>query len=151
MLEADVSRSLDCLALNIYHEARGEPDDGKVAVAQVVMNRVADRRFPDDVCDVIKQGGTQPRYACQFTWWCDGRSDRPRDRLAWQDSMSLARQVMNGAVKDPTGGALWYHADHVNPPWGAHLTPAGNIGRHVFYLPAVGTPRKMSGATTVAR
>ena len=139
-IEADASRSLDCLALNIYHEARGEPVDGMIAVAQVVMNRVADRRFPNDVCDVIKQGGSRPRYACQFTWWCDGRSDRPRDSVAWQHSKTLARQVMDGAVGDPTGGALWYHADHVSPAWRTYLTPAANIGRHLFYLPAVGTP-----------
>ena len=123
-----------CLALNIYHEARGEPDRGKLAVGHVVMNRVRDKRFPDKVCAVIQAGGEQPHNRCQFSWWCDGRSDRPSDKLAWADSQAVAAKILAGTAKDPTGGALWYHADHVAPIWRERLVAGPQIGRHQFYL-----------------
>ena len=68
-----VPKDVYCLAQNIYHEARGEPMEGKLAVGHVVMNRMADKRFPRLACSVIKQGGYRHRYRCQFTWWCDGQ------------------------------------------------------------------------------
>ncbi len=129
----DLSQSLDCLALNIYHEARGEPLDGQVAVAQVVMNRVGDAEFPGQVCDVVRQGGEWPRDRCQFSWWCDGRGDRPDDLAAWTGSKDLARRILAGSVADPTGGALWYHADYVTPSWDMDIVRQAKIGRHVFY------------------
>jgi hypothetical protein len=130
----DLSRTLDCLALNIYHEARGEPLEGKIAVGQVVMNRVGDPDFPAQVCAVVQQGGARTRDRCQFSWWCDGRSDRPDDLKAWADSKGLARKILGGAIADPTRGALWYHADHVSPGWDMEVVPQGKIGRHVFYV-----------------
>ncbi len=132
-LRIDLSQSLDCLALNIYHEARGEPLDGRVAVAQVVMNRVGDAEFPSQVCAVVRQGGERPRDRCQFSWWCDGRGDRPEDLAAWTGSKDLARRILAGSVDDPTGGALWYHADHVAPDWDMDIIRQAKIGRHVFY------------------
>ncbi len=129
----DLSLSLDCLALNIYHEARGEPLDGQVAVAQVVMNRVGDAEFPGRVCEVVRQGGARPRDRCQFSWWCDGRGDRPDDLDAWIGSKDLARRILAGSVDDPTGGALWYHADHVAPDWDMDIIRQAKIGRHIFY------------------
>jgi hypothetical protein len=129
----DLSQSLDCLALNIYHEARGEPLDGRVAVAQVVMNRVGDPEFPSQVCEVVRQGGERSRDRCQFSWWCDGRGDRPDDLAAWTGSKDLARRILAGSVDDPTGGALWYHADHVSPDWDMDIIRQAKIGRHVFY------------------
>ena len=132
-LRIDLSQSLDCLALNIYHEARGEPLDGRVAVAQVVMNRVGDAEFPGQVCEVVRQGGERPRDRCQFSWWCDGRGDRPDDLAAWTGSKDLARRILAGSVDDPTGGALWYHADHVAPNWDMDIIRQAKIGRHVFY------------------
>ena len=129
----DLSQSLDCLALNIYHEARGEPLDGQVAVAQVVMNRVGDAEFPGQVCEVVREGGEWPRDRCQFSWWCDGRVDKPDDLAAWTGSRDLARRILAGSVDDPTGGALWYHADTVSPDWNMDIIRQANIGRHVFY------------------
>jgi hypothetical protein len=129
----DLSQSLDCLALNIYHEARGEPLDGRVAVAQVVMNRVSDDAFPGQVCEVVREGGEWPRDRCQFSWWCDGRVDRPDNMAAWTGSRDLARRILTGSVDDPTGGALWYHADHVSPDWNMDIIRQAKIGRHVFY------------------
>lgn len=133
---AGTDEDLDCLALNIYFEARSEPLPGKFAVGHVVLNRVADRRFPDEICEVIKQGGEGRRYKCQFSWWCDGRSDRPRNPRAWEESQVIARLVYWGYSADPTGGALWYHADYVQPWWRKKLTRGPTIGRHQFYLPA---------------
>ncbi len=130
----DLSASLDCLALNIYHEARGEPLEGKIAVGQVVMNRVGDPDFPAAVCEVVKQGGERPHDRCQFSWWCDGLSDRPDDAGAWEDSKGLAGKILAGGLEDPTRGALWYHADHVAPRWKMDMVRQGKIGRHVFYV-----------------
>ncbi len=130
----DLSASLDCLALNIYHEARGEPLEGQIAVGQVVMNRVGDPDFPAGVCDVVKQGGDRRRDRCQFSWWCDGLSDRPDDAGAWEDSKGLAGKILAGGLEDPTRGALWYHADHVAPDWQMDIVRQGKIGRHVFYV-----------------
>ena len=130
----DLSASLDCLALNIYHEARGEPLEGKIAVGQVVMNRVGDPDFPAGVCEVVKQGGERPRDRCQFSWWCDGLSDRPDDTGAWEDSKGLAGKILAGGLEDPTRGALWYHVDLVTPDWQMDIVRRGKIGRHVFYV-----------------
>lgn len=126
-------KALKCLALNIYHEARGEPVDGKLAVAHVVMNRVTDKRFPGSVCGVVAQGGEKRRHKCQFSWRCDGRSDRPRDRAQWAYSVDIARAVYFGRTEDLTNGALWYHADYVRPSWKYVLVKGPKIGRHIFY------------------
>ncbi len=124
---------LDCLALNIYFEARGEPLDGKRAVGHVVLNRVADEGFPGTICQVVRQGGEVERNRCQFSWWCDGQSDRPADQLAWRESREVAWEVLRGATKDPTRGALWYHAAYVQPPWSETKAKSRQIGQHVFY------------------
>lgn len=130
---AQVEEELYCLALNIYHEARNEPDEGQFAVAHVVLNRIADRRFPDTVCKVIRQGGERVRHRCQFSWWCDGRSDRPRNLRKWRNIKAMAEEVYWGRSADPTGGALWYHADYVSPYWGRIFQRSRQIGRHIFY------------------
>jgi spore germination cell wall hydrolase CwlJ-like protein len=132
----DIVEEIDCLALNIYFEARGEPKLGQVAVGHVVLNRVVDKRFPETVCGVIRQGGEKKLNRCQFSWWCDGRSDRPRDAEAWQEIRSLAREVYWGFAGDPTTGALWYHALSVSPSWGKRLTRGPQIGQHLFYIDA---------------
>ena len=124
---------LDCLALNIYFEARNEILEGKRAVGHVVMNRVRDPVFPASVCQVIRDGGERTRNRCQFSWWCDGRSDKPLDNLAWRESREIAWDILRGANRDPTGGALWYHADYVSPAWRAEFGSGDRIGRHIFY------------------
>lgn len=122
-----------CLALNIYFEARSEPLIGKIAVGHVVLNRMRDPRFPESACDVVRQGGERFRYRCQFTWWCDGLSDRPANERAWRQSMKLAHLIYLGVLSDPSGGALWYHADYVNPSWSKDLVRRAKLGRHIFY------------------
>lgn len=130
----DLQAELNCLALNIYHEARGEPSDGRLAVGHVVMNRASDPRFPDTPCAVIQQGGAEKRYRCQFSWWCDGRSDEPADLKAWKHSEVLARRIMWGISPDPTAGALWYHTKEVRPVWRKALDRGPVIGSHIFYV-----------------
>jgi hypothetical protein len=126
-------RALDCLALNIYHESRNEPLSGMSAVAHVVLNRVADPRFPAAVCEVIRQGGERINR-CQFSWWCDGLSDRPKNHRKWRAIKAIALDAYWGRSADPTGGALWYHADYVSPYWARIFLKGPTIGRHIFYL-----------------
>lgn len=140
--ESNVREEINCLALNIYFEARSEPISGKVAVGHVVMNRVADARYPDKVCEVVKQGGEKPRNKCQFSWFCDGRSDHPANVKAWKESLALARVIYWGYSQDPTDGALWYHADYVRPHWRRALERGPKIGRHVFYASMGGAGRR---------
>lgn len=122
-----------CLALNIYFEARNEPENGRRAVAHVVLNRVADRRWPATACAVIAQGWPEAGPLCQFSWYCDGRPDIPRAGAHWRDATRLAGMVYRGRSQDPTGGAFWYHADYVAPLWSKHLRRGPKIGHHIFY------------------
>ena len=132
--QIDIAEEIQCLALNIYFEARGEPELGKIAVAHVVLNRVDDTRFPKTVCGVVREGGEHRLRRCQFSWWCDGRSDTPLDNLAWRESREIAWDVLRGARSDPTRGALWYHADYVSPSWGEAFDRGPKIGQHIFYV-----------------
>lgn len=126
-------QQLRCLALNVYWEARSESIPGQVAVAAVTLNRVQSARFPSNVCDVVRQGGEIRRHRCQFSWWCDGKKDDPLDAAAWRRATTLARLVSAGIIDDPTNGALWYHADYVNPHWASAKERLTKIGRHIFY------------------
>ena len=127
-----------CLALTIYFEARGELELGQLAVGHVVMNRTRDADFPRTVCGVVQQGG-EARNRCQFSWWCDGLSDRPRDKSALLASLVLAMQIYDGCSNDPTAGALWYHTSEVRPAWSTKFGHPQKIGAHVFYR---GEPEK---------
>lgn len=129
-----VDEDLKCLALNIYHEARSEPLSGQIAVAKVTMNRVKSRSFPGSICAVVKQG-SQKLNRCQFSWWCDGKSDAPTERKAWQRSLEIGQRVLANEATDPTNGALYYHADYVKPRWARQFQRTAEIGRHLFYRP----------------
>ncbi|NIA70109.1 cell wall hydrolase [Pelagibius litoralis] len=124
---------LTCLAQNIYFEARSEPVEGKLAVAHVVMNRMASRYFPETVCGVVRDGTAETLHKCQFSWYCDGKDDVVTDKDAWAESMHLASQVYWGRANDNSGGALWYHADYVKPSWRKAFARGPKIGRHIFY------------------
>ncbi|MCU0894841.1 MAG: cell wall hydrolase [Rhodospirillales bacterium] len=134
----DTGESLEdqvrCLALNIYFEARSETHSGRKAVAAVTINRLQSRRFPKTICEVVRQGGDEALHGCQFSWWCDGRSDKPREGKAWREAVKMAEQVVRHGVKDPTRGALWYHADYVKPVWRREKVRVARIGRHIFYV-----------------
>jgi len=145
--KAGNSPDLHCLAQNIYFEARGEPMVGMVAVGHVVLNRAADSRWPRRVCSVIKQGGYKKRHRCQFSWWCDGRSDQPMDSAAWKESLHVAKMIKNGAANDPTNGALWYHAVSVRPVWAKKLDRYARIGQHIFYTDPKRAPNQVADAS----
>jgi len=121
--------SQQCLALAMYWEARGEGRQGMVAVGSVVLNRVEDVRFPDTPCGVIHQGGEKP--PCQFSWWCDGKSDSPTHKALWESSLTLASELLRERQNDPTRGALFFHNTSVADPW--RRTRTTRIGNHIFY------------------
>lgn len=128
-LSKDSQKQIDCLAENIYHEARNEPISGQQAVAFVTLNRTQDERFPKSICSVVKQKTTG---VCQFSWFClpvkvNKNSDGYREAL----DVALYVYANYEKLHDVTKGALYYHADYVNPRW--HLKKTTKIGRHIFY------------------
>ena len=116
--------TLTCMAVAIYFEARGESIDGQMMVAETILNRAADPRWPDEPCDVVKQ----PQ---QFSFYGDGRSDRPRDLEAYTTAFLVAQHAVAGDHLNT--GALYYHTTDVRPVWRHDLQPIGRIGSHVFY------------------
>ena len=129
-----------CLALNTYHEAKTQSMVGQIAVAEVVMNRVADRRYPNTVCEVVKQGPKYKgsdiplRHKCQFSWFCDGKSDLPKNEKAWKKAQDYAYLVLyNRIAIDITEGATHYHATYVKPSWEKTKTRTTRIEKHIFY------------------
>ena len=128
-----------CLALNIYYEARGSNLADKAAVADVVLNRVKDTRYPNTVCEVVKQGlqhadGSMKRNKCQFSWYCDGKSDNPLDKDRWFEAQMIAWGIVElNKYRGITEGATHYHATYVSPRWAKSLQIVGRIGAHIFY------------------
>jgi spore germination cell wall hydrolase CwlJ-like protein len=129
-LTHDARRQVDCLAENIYHEAGHEPEAGKQAVALVTLNRTQDERFPQSICGVVKQ---RTQSVCQFSWFCMPVKLK-KDSDAFKQSMAAALFVYANyeKLKDVTHGALYYHADYVNPKW-RNVEKTTVIGRHIFY------------------
>ena len=124
--------ALECLAQTLYWEAGGEDREGMTAVASVVLNRRAHPDFPSTVCEVVHQGGTDP--GCQFKFWCDGESERPRDAALWARAREVAAEALDGRTTDPTGGALFFHAAALEQaPWTLPRERTVRIGRHVYY------------------
>lgn len=133
-----ISTSLLCLALHVYHEARNQPTVGQVAVAQVVMNRVVDDRFPDDPCAVVRQGshrlnGQPIKNKCAMSWYCDGLSDVMTDEQAAIKAHKVAKYVILGKAEGMLDGATHYHADYVFPTWASEKTFIVKINDHIFY------------------
>jgi N-acetylmuramoyl-L-alanine amidase len=127
---------LVCLALNDYWEARSETMAGRIAVARVVLNRAMDSRFPANLCDVVKQSKVfGEAHRCQFSWYCDTKADMPYEEDAWRTSLKIATAILqiDSSIPDPTGGALWYHADFIRPSWAGDYETTTIIGAHVFY------------------
>jgi|14_taG_2_1085336.scaffolds.fasta_scaffold00488_13 spore germination cell wall hydrolase CwlJ-like protein len=133
-----------CLAQNIYHEARGEDLSGQVAVAHVTMNRVSSRKFPNTVCEVVYQaryskwwmerGKKVPiRHKCQFSWYCDGKSDGIGDWDSFDNIAIVSREIILGIHEDNTNGAVYYHADYVKPNWSNAMTVSAVYDNHIFY------------------
>jgi spore germination cell wall hydrolase CwlJ-like protein len=128
-LTKDTKREIDCLADNVYHEAGYETQQGRMAVAFVTLNRVQDPRFPKDICGVVKQ---KNNYTCQFTWMCEHKvTNRQKEQYELSREAALYVYANYEKLKDITKGALYYHADYVNPKWKLQRTVT--IGRHIFY------------------
>lgn len=127
-------KQLDCLARNIYHEAGYEPFEGKVAVAQVTINRAESGQFPSDICQVVYQKNViYEKVLCQFSWYCDSASlKKPMNGPVYYESMEVAKKVLlEGFRIDSIKTALYYHADYINPKWGREKV--AKIGHHIFY------------------
>jgi len=137
------SQDEHCMAKNIYHESRSENLAGKYAVADVVLNRVRDDRYPNNICSVIYQGKHKPswkdpnvlvpiRNQCQFSWY--GKSDDAVDADAWNDALFISYNIINNnKYRGITEGATHYHTTWVNPYWAPTLQHIGTIGSHIFY------------------
>jgi len=144
--------ALLCLAMNIYHEARGEPLAGQVAVAYVTTSRVEDNRYPDNICDVVKQGvywkGNPVRNKCQFSWWCDGKSDIPKNKKDWKKAKEIAKFWLTRNSDSPlkyriafsqvltaidNGIPTHYHTTKIKPNWSKKIEYLGVINNHIFY------------------
>ena len=140
-------KSIECMALNIYHEARNQTLAGRLAVGYVTMNRVTSKKYPSTICGVVKQAKLNQwflerhnkqvpsRNKCQFSWYCDGKSDQPLESNAWEEAYLLSIHVINmyGTISDPTKGSTMYHAVNVKPYWTKAYKRQVMIGDHIFY------------------
>ena len=145
---------LYCLAKNIYFEAKSEPVAGQYAVADVVLNRVQDSRFPNTICEVVYEGVMREswktkqhkdlpddqrifhpvRHKCQFSWYCDGKSDKIKDSDSWRKCQEIAYRISREyRFRGMTEKATHYHATYVSPKWAPQLNLVGRIGTHIFY------------------
>ncbi len=138
-----------CVAANIYHEARGERIEGKIAVANVVMNRVANKSFPNTPCGVVKdakhRNGKLIKNKCQFSWYCDGKQDVVDldkknyningNKKEFNKAMFIAILVMTNIIPDNTGGALFYHANYITPKWSKKFVMVASFDNQLSYKP----------------
>ena len=125
--------AITCLSRTIYWEAKSEGAAGMEAVANVVMNRLGKDGFPNTICEVVTQGSEQG--TCQFSWWCDGRSDDVEEEKSYTIAKEIARKALNRQLTDRTGGALYFHHRKVSPNWSAEYIKTGEIGEHIYYKP----------------
>jgi len=147
-VKINATDELECLALNIYHEARSESLAGQYAVADVTRKRVKDTRYPSTTCGVVKQAVMSEwavqqglfipkRNQCQFSWYCDGQSDAPVEQYAWLRAKGVAEDILSyRKFRGITEGATHYHASYVQPKWSFHrkMKIIGRIGDHIFYV-----------------
>lgn len=132
----DSARQLDCLTDAVYYEARGETPRGQAAVAQVVMNRVANPSFPKTVCGVVFQGAATPGsfgHGCQFSFACDGSMRHGLEADAWDRARRVAERALSGVVLADIGRATHFHTTAVQPDWGPQMLRVAQVGLHVFY------------------
>ena len=121
-----------CLSQAIYYEARSEPRIGQLAVADVVLNRVASPVYPNSICEVVFQG-SERRTGCQFSFTCDGSMQARLNKRKWKESEALAGAILAGVRAPVSRNATHYHANYVTPHWADSLTPTATIGTHKFY------------------
>lgn len=136
----------DCLARNIYFEAKNQSISGQMAVGVVTLKRVESNKFPDDICGVVKfthhkyASGFPVKHKCHFSWYCDGKTDKPADRRAWTVAQNVADALLSkeSGITDMTNGADHYHADYIDPPrWTQNMVKVAQIDNHIFYTTAL--------------
>ena len=131
--------AITCLARSIYWEANRKDNAEMEAIANVVMNRLGHKGFPNTICGVVKQGHEQG--ACQFSWWCDGRSDDAQEDKLYAIAKEIARKALNRQVPDRTGGAMYFRQRKATPGWSAEYIKTVEIGEHIFYKPHGGAAK----------
>lgn len=136
---APLDDPITCLARSIYWEAKGRNTPEMEAVANVVMNRLGHDGFPGTVCAVVKQGSET--RSCQFSWWCDGRSDQVKEDAEYALAKEIAGKALNRQLKDRTHGALYFHDRNVHPSWAREYTKTAETGKFLFYKPKDGDAR----------
>lgn len=125
-----IMKEVECLARNIYYEAGSEPRAGKIAVAEVTMNRVQSQQFPRTVCGVVYQ---KTRGTCQFSWVCKNKKGILSHNV-WRESLQIAENILISKRKyGMIGSAKYFHADYVDPSWADEKVLVKQIGRHIFY------------------
>ena len=137
--EVENKKELQCLALNLYYEGRGEMQVGQLAIGLVTIERVKRKEWPDTVCGVVQQArvdsnGQPLRHKCAFSWYCDGKSDNPENIKSWMESMDAAKTLLYGNVVNFMEGATHYHNTSVRPKWATAFKKVGLIGDHIFYV-----------------
>jgi spore germination cell wall hydrolase CwlJ-like protein len=137
--EEPLDNAITCLARTIYWEARGEGNAGMEAIANVVMNRLGHQGFPNTICEVVMQG--HERGSCQFSWWCDGRSDDAKEDESYAIAKEIARRALNRQLTDRTGGALYFHQRKATPSWSTEYIKTVEVANFVFYKPHGGEAR----------
>ena len=125
--------AITCLARTIYWEAGGEGEAGQEAIANVVMNRLGHEGFPETVCGVVTQGKEQG--ACQFSWWCDGRSDDAEEAKTYASAKEISRKALNRQLADRTKGGFYFHHRNSTPSWSTKYIKTAEVGDHLFYKP----------------
>ncbi|MFJ3486504.1 cell wall hydrolase [Pseudomonas sp. NPDC090202] len=131
-----VDDAMVCLSRTIYWEAKGGTDADMEGVASVVLNRLGHEGYPDTICGVVKQG--VEKKACQFSWWCDGRSDQVKEDDRYAASKEIARKALNQQLTDRTQGAMYFHDRNVKPDWAAEYIKTTETEKFLFYKPKGG-------------
>jgi spore germination cell wall hydrolase CwlJ-like protein len=137
--KAPMDEAITCLARSIYWEAKGGESADMEAVASVVMNRLGHEGFPDTVCGVVKQGSE--KKSCQFSWWCDGRSDQAQEESQYVIAKEIARKALNKQLNDRTHGAMYFHDRHVKPDWAKEYIKTTETRKFLFYKPHEGAAK----------
>jgi spore germination cell wall hydrolase CwlJ-like protein len=137
--EEPLNDAITCLSRTIYWEARGERATGMEAIANVVMNRLGHEGFPKTICKVVMQGREQG--TCQFSWWCDGRTDDAKEDKSYALAKEIARKALNRQLTDRTGGALYFHQRKATPSWSNEFIKTVEVGKVVFYKPHGGAAK----------
>ncbi|KJK08320.1 MULTISPECIES: cell wall hydrolase [unclassified Pseudomonas] len=137
--QAALDDAITCMARSIYWESKGGKSSDMQAVANVVMNRLGHEGFPDTVCGVVKQGSETGN--CQFSWWCDGRSDSVQEETRYSIAKEIARKALNRQLDDRTQGALYFHDRNVSPNWAHAYVKTTETSDFLFYKPRNGTAR----------